>query len=117
MIHRKLNHNKMVSKCRDFKKGTCINNNEDCWYKHEALDKTNEKKDEGNSPNSVFRNVQENMHPPDMMKRMWDTIQQIMKKVDFLEKETKKKEQIKVKNVKKCLRKLTNLEITEKRIM
>ena len=92
MIHRKLNHNKMVSKCRDFKKGTCINNNEDCWYKHEALDKTNEKKDEGNSPNSVFRNVQENMHPPDMMKRMWDTIQQIMKKVDFLEKETKKKE-------------------------
>ena len=87
MMHRKKEHPNIVLKCRNFKEGNCSYTDGECWYKHaETL-----KPAEGTQQKQGFWKSQDNTQPPDqMMTRIIGLMENIMKDVEQLKKESMK---------------------------
>ena len=83
MKHRKQDHPQIISKFRDFNYGECRFSAEECWYNH------NESSTNKQDNNSFFWKYQENHQPPDLMKRIIDMMEQLVKKVEVLERRRK----------------------------
>ena len=99
MKHRKFKHNQIIAKCRDFIQGSCRFNQEECWYSHSEYS-VNKSASE-NAESEVFRKAKTINHPPDMLERLMDMMEQLVKKVTILEKDSRTDQKKNVKNAQK----------------
>ena len=84
MKHRKFEHNQIIAKCRDYNQGSCRFTKEECWYSHSENKSASE-----NDESEVFRKETLSNHPPDMLERLMDMMEELVKKVNILEKDSR----------------------------
>ena len=72
MMHRKIEHAQNISKCKEELYGVCRFSSEECWYKHQEK-------------SSNFHIEQTNNHPPDMIKRLFDMMENIAERIGLIE--------------------------------
>ena len=70
MEHKKNEHQKSISECRNDKNGWCQFSAEKCWYKHEELS---------------FDNQDQNSQPPEMMSRLFAMMEAYQERIEMLE--------------------------------
>ena len=90
MLHRKNDHQRVVKQCRNYNEEGCSFTNEQCWYKHsenrheKSLSETEEEHASG------FWKAPMNTPPDDLMPRIISMMENILKEVELLKKESLK---------------------------
>ena len=70
MRHKKQKHVENVPVCEKFKKGICLRNEIQCWYRHHHVESGDSHHQHSGQQQQVFQSAMENPFPPEMMKVM-----------------------------------------------
>ena len=70
MKHRKDEHQRTISECRNDKNGWCRFSAEKCWYKHEEF---------------TFNNQGNDNQPPEMISRLFTMMEAYQERIETLE--------------------------------
>ena len=98
MLHRKKDHQRVVKQCRNFIEDGCSFTDEECWYKHSenrhekslAENCSSTKPSNEEEQASVFWKAPMNTPPDDLMPRIIAMMENILKEVELLKKESQK---------------------------